>query len=141
MRGQRSTRAEYGVKGEWLCVSPKWKWSNGDAVETFTLDDGEKLHIIVVYCSERDAVFTAMNSTWSHSKHLGARLLVEAAFMGPKLKIWHHGLLRPHVVQKQVKGIEEEHAERLPKTKAPWAPTKFEPLEPGTKSKLLEYRL
>lgn len=121
MRGQRNTRkAIFGQCGEWLCVTHKWKWDEENFVRTFALDDGEKLHIMFVYDWEIEAVFQAINSIWSFSKHLGSRLLFEAVYLNPKIRVWSHGLVRPDVNAAKISGIKEEHAERLPKAKAPW---------------------
>lgn len=123
-RGQRNThRAIFGSVGEWLAVTHKWKWDDENYVRTFILDDGEKMHIMMVYTYEIEAVFAAMKSTWSFSKHLGTRLLYDAIFLTPKMRVWHHGLVRPHIVEAQIAGITEEHAERLPKAKSPWVVT------------------
>lgn len=121
-RGQRKThKAEYGVCGEWLAVC-KWKWDEDQQVVTLCLDDGERLHVMFVYDWELEAVMTVMHSTYSWSKHLASRLLVEAVFVRHKPHLWVHGLVRPHVVEKQIVGVTEEHAERLTKVRAPWMP-------------------
>ena len=119
-RGQRRTRkSAYGVCGSWL-VCARWRWTDGEEVFTACMDDGDRLHIIFVYLWEMEAVMEAMGGIYSHSKHLAERLLAEAVFKNGKSRIWVHGLIRPHVVEKKVVGFDEQPAERLPKIVAPW---------------------
>lgn len=119
-RGQKKGQVKRGMVGEWLCVSHKWRWDSDNFVRTYIHDDGEKLHMIFVFDWETEAVFAALGSTYSHSKHLGARLLVDAVFLSSKIRIWNHGLVRPNTFAGKITGVTEEHAERLPRVKAPW---------------------
>jgi hypothetical protein len=107
------------VVGDYLIVA-RWKWDNDNEVFTAVLDDGERLHVVFIYTWEIEAVMKALGATYSHSKHLGERLLVEAIFKNAKPRLWVHGLVRPHVVGAKVVGTTEEHADRLPKVQAPW---------------------
>ena len=78
------------------------------------------MHMLYVFTWEIDEVFKALGATWSFSKHLGTRLLYDAVFLSPKIRIWNHGLVRPNVIAAQIAGVVEEHAERLPEVEAPW---------------------
>lgn len=128
-RGQRqTTRVIYGQHGSWLGIPQKWEFEPGEWVNTFCLDDGEKLHVIFVPADkrEREEVFKSMGSTWSWSKHLATKLLFEAVFLNPKPVLWVHGLVTLKVVQRSIAGIEERQAERPKKVQAPWLKNRME---------------
>lgn len=122
-RGQsQTTKAAYGVCGQWKGIPQKWEFEPGEWVNTFCLDDGEKLHVIFVPADkhERDEIFRAMGSNWSWSKNLATKLLFEAVFLNPKPVLWVHGLVTLKVIQRSIAGIEERQAERPKKVQAPW---------------------
>lgn len=128
-RGQRQTmQAEYGVCGEWLGIPQKWEFEEGEWVNTFVMDDGEKLHVIFVSANkhERDEVFRAMGSTYSWSKNLATKLLFEAVLLNPKPLLWVHGLVTVAVINRSIHGILERQADRPDKVKAPWQTSQAE---------------
>jgi hypothetical protein len=136
-RGLKKTRVEYGKVGHWQGIPVK-VMINDEICNTFVLATEEKLHVMLVPAWCREEVFQTMNSTWSWSKHLASKLVVDAVLLSPKPMIWHHGMVTPTVIQGQIKGYEESHAERLKKSVAPWI---HEVMEIPTHSRELAFRL
>lgn len=119
-RGIKSTRAEYGVCGDWWGI-PTPIWHESVEHQTFVLATQEKTHIILVPKWCRDEVFAAMGATWSWSKHLAAKVIVDAVAGGTRPEIWHHGIVTIRTMNGRVIGTEETHTEKPKPVKAPWA--------------------
>ena len=120
-RGIKSTRAQYGVKGQWLGI-PTAIWHDDIEHQVFVLPTEEKTHIILVPKWCREEVLRALNSTWSWSKHLASKMLVHAVAGGTRPNIWHHGIVTVKVAQGMVKGVYEIHTEKPKQVKdRPWA--------------------
>jgi len=123
VRGLKPGKVDQGMVGQWL-IAARWQWNHDNEVFVLVHDDSEKLHLMFVYTWELEAVMKAINGTYSHSRHLAGKLLVEAVFMNAKMRLWSHGLVRPSVVNAEIHGTTEEHAERLPQVKSPWVEKK-----------------